>query len=133
LGIGVALFGLIGYRPVALPALLLALALIGLFAGSAPIAVPVLLVETLGLRRFGSLWGLLNFCGLIGFAVGPVLVGHTFDKTASYVLAMQVCGAVCILGGVAAAAAFPAPGHDLVPHARPAGVELKPSQATSTL
>src|SRR5690349_7163558 len=39
------------------PLLFSALALVGLFAGSAPIAAPVLLVETLGLRRFASLFG----------------------------------------------------------------------------
>ncbi len=133
LGVGVALFGGIGYRPTAIPALVLSLALIGLFAGSAPIAAPILLVETLGLRRFGSLWGLLNFCGLVGFAIGPVLVGRTFDRTASYVLAMEVCGAVCVVGAVAAAAVFPAAGHDLVPQVQPAGIELKPSQARAPL
>ena len=133
LGVGVAVFGGIGYRPIALPALVLSLALIGLFAGAAPIASPILLVETLGLRRFGSLWGLLNFCGLIGFAIGPVLVGRAFDRTGSYTLAMEACGAVCILGGLAAAAAFPAPGHDSVPQTQPATVGIKPSEARAPL
>lgn len=127
LGVGVALFGGIRNRPV----LVLSLTLIGLFAGASPIAAPILLVETLGLRRFGSLWGLLNFCGLLGFAIGPVLVGRTFDRTASFVLAMELCGAVCVAGGIAAAAAFPAPGHDQVPQPQPGGVELKPSEARS--
>jgi MFS family permease len=117
----------------AVPALVLAMVLIGLFAGSAPIASPILLVETLGLKRFGSLWGLLNFCGLIGFAIGPVLVGRAFDRTASYAFAMEICGAVCIIGGLAAAAAFPATGHDLVPEMRPSAMELKPSQARAPL
>jgi MFS family permease len=91
----------------------------------------MLLVETLGLRRFGSLWGLLNFCGLIGFAIGPVAVGGIYDRTASYVLAMEVCGALCVLGGVAAAAAVPAPGHDLVPEAT--GGVLKAGELRSRL
>ncbi|HEV3111951.1 MAG TPA: MFS transporter [Candidatus Binataceae bacterium] len=133
LGVGVGAFGAIGYRPMAVPALVLAMVLIGLFAGSAPIASPILLVETLGLKRFGSLWGLLNFCGLIGFAIGPVLVGRAFDRTASYAFAMEICGAVCIIGGLAAAAAFPATGHDLVPEMRPSAMELKPSQARAPL
>jgi len=133
LGVGVALFGGIGYHAAAVPILALSLTLIGLFAGSSPIAAPILLVETMGLRRFGSLWGLLNFCGLVGFAIGPVLVGRTFDRTASYVFAMELCGAVCIAGGIAAAAVFPARGHDLVPQPQPGGVELKTSEARSTL
>lgn len=133
LGAGVALFAGIGYRPIAIPALAVSLLLIGLAAGASPIAAPVLLVETLGLRRFGSLWGLLNFVGLIGFAIGPVMVGRIFDRTSSYVLAMEVCGAICVVGGLAAAAAFPARGHDLVPEAEPAGVGLKPSEARSPL
>jgi MFS family permease len=131
LGLGVAVFGWIGYHPVAIPALVAAITLIGLFAGSSPIAAPLLLAETLGLRRFGSLWGLLNFCGLIGFAIGPVMVGRTYDRTASYVLAMVVCGAVCAAGGFAAAAAFPAAGHDTVPQAQPRGVEVSTRPARS--
>jgi MFS family permease len=133
LGVGVALFAGIGYRPTAIPVFALSLLLIGLAAGASPIAAPILLVETLGLRRFGSLWGLLNFCGLIGFAIGPVLVGRTVDRTGSYVLAMEVCGAVCILGGLIAAATFPAPGHDGVPQMEPGSVGLKPSEARAPL
>jgi MFS family permease len=133
LGVGVAVFGTIGYRPTAIPALMVSIALIGLFAGASPIAAPILLVETLGLRRFGSLWGLLNFCGLIGFAIGPVLVGRAYDRTASYVLAMLACGVVCVVGGVAAAGAFPAPGHDRVAQAQPEGVELSARPARSTV
>jgi MFS family permease len=133
LGLGVGLFGAIGYRPMAVPALAISLILIGLFAGSAPIAAPIVLVETLGLKRFGSLWGLLNFCGLIGFSIGPVLVGRAFDRTASYVFAMEVCGVVCVLGGLAGALAFPAPGHDLVGQARADSVELRPREAGVSL
>jgi hypothetical protein len=75
----------------------------------------------------------LNFCGLIGFAIGPVLVGRAFDRTASYAFAMEVCGAVCILGGLAGAAAFPASGHDRVAQVQPGGIELEPSQARAPL
>ncbi len=133
LGVAVAMFAGIGYRPLAVPIVLVSLALVGLAAGASPIAAPILLVETLGLRRFGSLWGLLNFVGLIGFAIGPVLVGHTFDRTGSYVLAMEVCGAICVAGGLAAATAFPAFGHDLAPQPMASAVELKPSQARAPL
>lgn len=133
LGAAIAMFGAIGYRAMAIPIVLTSLALVGLAVGASPIAAPILLVETLGLRRFGSLWGLLNFVSLIGFAVGPVLVGHIFDRTASYLLAMQICGAMCVAGGLAAAAAFPAPGHNLVPQAAASSVALKPSEARAPL
>ncbi len=133
LGVAVAMFAGIGYRPMALPIVLGSLLLVGLSVGASPIAAPILLVETLGLRRFGSLWGLLNFVSLIGFAIGPVLVGHIFDRTGSYVLAMEICGAICVAGGLAAAAAFPAPGHDLVPQTAASRVALEPSEARVTL
>jgi MFS family permease len=129
LAAGVALFGAIGYRPAALPLLVSAITLIGLFAGSAPIAVPVLLAETLGLRRYGSLLGLLNFCGLVGFAIGPVLVGHIFDRTGGYFTAMQMCAGICLAGAGAAGAAYPAAGHDAAPH--PAEMKLKPGAVRS--
>jgi MFS family permease len=133
LGAGVALFGGISYRPAAVPILISALAMVGLFVGAAPIAGPILLVETLGLRRFGSLLGLLNFCSLVGFAIGPVLVGRMFDRTATYLMAMQLCGAICAAGAIAAAAAFPAPGHDALPQQASASIDLTPSEARSTL
>ncbi len=129
LGVGVALFGAIGYRAAAVPLLVAALALVGLFAGSAPIAAPVVLVETLGIRRFASLFGLLNFCGLLGFALGPVMVGHIFDRTGSYFLAMQFSAAICVGGGLAAAAALPAPGHDLVAPSQPAAMPIRAEAA----
>ena len=129
LGVAVAMFAGIGYRPMALPIVLGSLLLVGPAVGASPIAAPILLVETLGLRRFGSLWGLLNFVSLVGFAIGPVLVGHIFDRTGSYVIAMEICGAICVAGGLAAAAALPAPGHDLVPQAAASRVALEPSEA----
>ena len=133
LGVAVAMFAGIGYRPMALPIVLGSLLLVGLAVGASPIAAPILVVETLGLRRFGSLWGLLNFVSLIGFAIGPVLVGHLFDRTGSYVLAMEICGSICVAGGLAAAAAFPAPGHDLVPQAAENRVALEASEARAQL
>jgi MFS family permease len=133
LGAAIAMFAGIGYLPMAVPIVLGSLLLVGLAVGASPIAAPILLVETLGLRRFGSLWGLLNFVGLIGFAIGPVLVGRVFDRSGSYVLAMEICGALCVAGGLAAAAAFPAPGHDLIPQPAPGRVALEPSEARAPL
>jgi hypothetical protein len=41
--------------------------------------MPMMQAETLGLRRFGSIGGLLGLAGSAGVAIGPALVGRIAD------------------------------------------------------
>jgi MFS family permease len=60
-------------------------------AGAAPVAlVPMVQAEALGLKRFGSIGGLLNLISTIGAAIGPVLVGRMADVAHSYAGGCQI-------------------------------------------
>jgi MFS family permease len=53
--------------------------------GETPAAVfPLAVTESLGLKRLGSLLGLMALSRTIGFAAGPVIAGHIFDRSGSY-------------------------------------------------
>lgn len=59
--------------------------------GAAPVTViPMVQAETLGLKRFGSIGGLLGVAGPAGVAIGPVLVGWIADAH-SYAGGFELC------------------------------------------
>jgi len=70
--------------------------------GASPVAlVPLVTAETLGLKRFGTLFGWLGFALTFGLFVGPMLVGWMTDRTGSYTAGFELCGFICLIGGVA--------------------------------
>jgi MFS family permease len=68
----------------------------GLSVGATATLLPAILAEALGLRRYGTLWGIVRLLGWIGGGLGPFIAGRIFDVTGSYTLAFEVC-AVCML------------------------------------
>jgi cyanate permease len=72
-------------------------------------------VETLGLRRFGTLWGLIGLGSTIGLGGGPLLVGAVFDATNSYALAFELCAAMVLTAAFAVAMVAPAEGVEAIP------------------
>ena len=76
--------------------------LVGGLTGSAPIALgPLVQVETLGLKRYGSIAGLLTITFTLGAMMGPPIVGKLADATGSYTLSFEVCALVAFAGAVA--------------------------------
>ena len=75
--------------------------LYGLAGGVAVSLTPVVLVEALGLRRFGSLSGLVGLVATAGTG-GPLLVGALYDATSSYTVSYEVCAAAFLLSAFAA-------------------------------
>jgi MFS family permease len=70
--------------------------------GSAPIALgPMVQVETMGLRRYGTIAGLLAITFTLGAMTGPPIVGRLADATGSYTLSFEVCALVAFVGAVA--------------------------------
>jgi len=68
-------------------------------AGAAPVAlVPMVLAETLGLKRFGTRFGWLGLGVTTGLFTGPLLVGWITDLTGNYTLAFELCSIILILG-----------------------------------
>ncbi len=87
----------------------------GLTAGCTSSLTPVVAVETLGLRRFGTLWGLIGLGSTIGLGGGPLLVGAVFDATNSYAVAFELCAAMLLAAAVAVVLISPAEGVEAVP------------------
>jgi MFS family permease len=89
------------------------LLLFGLVVGFATI-VPVVLAELFGLKRFGTLSGLLGMASALAMAIGPMLVGVVFDATNSYTTAFELAAIVCFLAAASAFALSPIGGIETV-------------------
>lgn len=84
------------------PAMLVLWLLIVGIAGASPVALgPLLTAETLGLKRFGTLFGWLGFALTFGLFIGPQLVGWITDVTGSYTAGYELCGLICVVGAAA--------------------------------
>jgi MFS family permease len=64
--------------------LLLCLIMAGLTAGAPMALFAMVQLESLGIRRFGTLSGLLSIAYTLGFSTGPLFAGKVFDATDSY-------------------------------------------------
>jgi MFS family permease len=97
--IAVGVFILLNARQV--PMLVLWLIVVGI-AGAAPVAlVPMVTAETLGLKRFGTLFGWLGSVVTVGLFIGPLLVGWMTDVTGSYTTPFELCALICLVGSAA--------------------------------
>jgi MFS family permease len=82
----------------------------GLSVGASATLLPAILVEALGLRRYGTLWGIVRLLGWIGGGLGPFLAGQIFDRTGTYTLAFEFCAICMLIGACTAAMIRPAEG-----------------------
>ena len=97
--IAAAVFMLLNARQV--PMLVLWLIVVGI-AGAAPVAlVPMVATETLGLKRFGTLFGCLGSVVTVGLFIGPVVVEWMTDVTGSYTTPFELCALICLVGSAA--------------------------------
>jgi len=62
----------------------------GLTVGAPLVLMPMVMAESLGLKRLGSVLGITGVFATVGAAIGPVLAGHIFDVTGSYNTAFSV-------------------------------------------
>jgi MFS family permease len=62
--------------------------------------LPLLVAESLGIKRYGSLSGLAGLAQTFGAMIGPIAAGRIFDLTRSYSLAFEVCIAGMIIGAL---------------------------------
>lgn len=95
IGTAIAVVALLGANHFVALAVYVVLA--GVFSGSLGVLMPLLMVESLGLKRLGSLMGLSGVFSTLGFAAGPVLTGRIFDVTGSYAAALWMFAAVSIV------------------------------------
>ena len=65
----------------------------GLFMGGFGVLYILLVQEAFGLRRYGSVMGLVNIGTVVSFGLGPLLAGASYDISGSYDAAfLVVCG-----------------------------------------
>ncbi len=76
---------------------------------------PVVLVETLGIKRFGSINGFLNPATALGMTVGALAVGSLVDRTGSYAQGFELCGVLSLIGGFAILLVHPAEKTQAIP------------------
>ena len=68
------------------------------------VLMPMVIADSLGLRRLGSMLGITGISATIGFAAGPIIVGRIYDVTGSYSgalwlsIALSLAAAAVILG-----------------------------------
>jgi len=75
---------------------------------AAPVALlPMLLAESLGLRRYGILGALAGLAGTFGATVGPLVAGRIFDLTGSYINTFELFVLLNAIGSVATLACQP--------------------------
>jgi MFS family permease len=70
----------------------------GLTLGAPLVLVPMLVAESLGLKRFGSIGGIAGVFNTLGAFVGPVGAGKIYDLSGSYLPAFEVFVVMCLLG-----------------------------------
>ncbi|MCU1313990.1 MAG: Major facilitator superfamily 1 [Acidobacteriaceae bacterium] len=91
--------------------------LMGAGSGSEADVIPYMLAEYFGRRRFATLYGLSWTAYAIGGALGPILMGHGFDRAGTYVpLAVVLFSVPCFIAGgmqllLPRQSEFPAPDH----------------------
>lgn len=85
---------------------------IGMYSSS---LIPVLMSQTLGMRRFGTLAGIEHVSAYVGQSIGPVLAGALFDMSGNYALAFQLAILVGLLSVCSIFFIYPAKGHDRLP------------------
>jgi len=68
---------------------------------------PLLTAESMGLKRYGTLFGIVSGANTFGAVFGPPVAGSIFDATHSYVVAYSLFGACYFVAAIAAYIARP--------------------------
>jgi MFS family permease len=82
------------------PELLMVLAIgFGIANAGPTVLEPMVAADCFGLKRFGSLTGLVHIGGTAGAVLGPVIAGAVFDRTGSYWPAFDAFIVILIVSG----------------------------------
>lgn len=73
----------------------------GLTAGPPLMLIPLLIAESMGLKRYGSISGLIALVNTLGAALGPLAAGWIFDATLSYTNAFELFMGAHVVGALA--------------------------------
>ena len=81
--------------------LILYLLVVGLAVASPVALAPLVLAETVGLRRFGTLYGWIQLASTLGLFGGPLIAGELYDLTHSYVTSFETAALIAVSGAAA--------------------------------
>jgi MFS family permease len=81
--------------------------LVGIASGTPLVLLPLVFIQSLGLKRLGSVQGVAGVFFTIGAAVGPVAAGRIFDVSGSYAIAFGVFAAMWLGAALAIYACIP--------------------------
>jgi MFS family permease len=71
------------------------------FAIGAPLIInPALTAECMGLKHFGTLFGILTLLSTTGVAVGAVLSGVIYDSMKTYIPAFRLFIVLAVISGI---------------------------------
>ncbi len=73
----------------------------GYAAGAFAVQIPLVMIESLGMRRLGSVMGICGVFYTLGAAFSPIAAGKIFDVTHSYMIAILTFMTVLALSAVA--------------------------------
>ena len=79
----------------------------GLTAGPPLMLIPLLIAESMGLKRYGSISGLIALVNTLGAALGPLAAGWIFDATLSYTNAFELFMGAHVVGALASCTCRP--------------------------
>ena len=79
----------------------------GLTVGAPLVLMPMVMAESLGIRRLGLVMGITGMFATAGAAIGPVLAGRIFDVSGSYSSAFSVFVAMWLLASASIFACQP--------------------------
>jgi MFS family permease len=69
--------------------------------GAPLMLLPLITMESLGLKHYPSLGGILRVAEAVGAVLGPVALGRIFDLTSSYRPAFGLCAVCALVGAIA--------------------------------
>jgi MFS family permease len=81
--------------------------LVGIASGTPLVLLPLVFIQSLGIKRLGSLQGVAGILATIGAAIGPVAAGRIFDVSGSYVIAFSTFAAMWLCAALAIYACIP--------------------------
>jgi MFS family permease len=73
----------------------------GFASGALTVQMPLVMIESLGIKRFGSVMGITGIFFTFGAAVSPIITGRIFDVTGSYAIVISSFAAMLILCSLA--------------------------------
>jgi cyanate permease len=80
---------------------LLIIGILGMGMSLAPVSlIPLLLADSMGIRRFATLQGLQGSILFLAVAAGPFIQGWLYDLSGSYVTSFQILAVVAVLGAL---------------------------------